>query len=142
MTYEIISTRRLRKRFQIKRPQDIWNFTKRYGNSEQEVFIVLTLNGSHEIIASYIASVGLANKTIVHPREVFKHAIRDSAVAIVVAHNHPSGKLFPSPEDDEVTDRIVKAGAILGIQVIDHLIINKVSFYSYREGGFNFSDTL
>jgi len=142
MTYQIISTRKLRKKIKIKRPIDIWNFTKRYAKSSQELFIVLTLDGAHEIIGVYISTIGLANKTMAHPREVFKHAIRDNAVAVVIAHNHPSGELFPSLEDSELTDRIIKAGNILGIHVIDHLIITKKSYYSFREGGHNFSNII
>jgi len=134
MTYEIISTRK-RKSVKVRNPIDIYEAIKRYGISKQECFLVITLNGAHEIIAIHIATVGLANKTIIHPREIFKRAYSDNAVAVAVAHNHPSGSLVPSDEDVEITERIIEAGKILGVPIIDHLIINQKSFYSFRQNG-------
>jgi len=134
MTYEIISVRK-RKTVKIINPTDIFEAIKRYGSNEQELFLVITLNASLEIIAVHIASVGTANKMIIQPRDIYKHAIRDNATAIAVAHNHPSGALEPSPEDIELTNRIIEAGKILGIYIIDHLIISKRNYYSFRYEG-------
>jgi DNA repair protein RadC len=133
MTYEIISIRK-RKCIKIVTSIDIYKAIKKYASNEQELFIVITLNVSHEIIAIHIASVGSSNMTIIQPREIFKHAVRDNAVAIIVAHNHPSGAVEPSPEDVGITERIIEAGKILGIHVIDHLIISKRNYYSFGLG--------
>ena len=100
---------------------------------EQENFCVITLDGAHQIIESYIVSKGLVNRTMIHPREVFRPAISDNAVAVVIAHNHPSGNTEPSNEDNEVTARIKKAGELLGISVLDHVIISRQGYYSYME---------
>jgi DNA repair protein RadC len=94
--------------------------------------ILITLNGSHEPISVSIVSIGLVNKTVVHPREVFIRAIRDMASAIVICHNHPSGSLKASNEDNEITERILAAGKILGINVLDHIIFSKTGFISLR----------
>jgi DNA repair protein RadC len=133
MEYEIISTRKVKKTITFKNPVDIYKYLKRYAKSKQEQFIVITLNGAHEVIKIHIVTIGLVNKTIVHPREVFYRAIQDNASAFVVAHNHPSGKLTPSPEDDEITERLIKASEIMGIYFLDHLIINKEWYFSYRQ---------
>ena len=135
MTYDIISTRKCRKTIRIIKPDDIYNCLKRYAKSEQEYFIVMTLNGKHEVIGIHIASVGLVNQTIIHPREVFKHAIRENAYAIVISHNHPSGDTTPSEEDNEITLRMKKAADILGFNILDHMIIGKNKYYSYRNVG-------
>ncbi len=106
MTYQIVSERKLRYPVKISDPKDVYQAVKRYTRAKEEQFIVLTLNGTHEIISICIVSIGLVNKTIVHPREVFNRAIQDMASAIIVCHNHPSGKTEPSPKDLEVTTRI------------------------------------
>jgi DNA repair protein RadC len=134
MTYDIISVRK-RKTVCVKHPDDIYEAVKRYTKSKQEYFLVLTLSGAHEIISVHIASFGLVNRTIIHPREVFKHAIKDNAVRIVVCHNHPSNKVLPSPQDIEITELLVDAGELIGIPVLDHLIISKKGYYSFKLEG-------
>jgi len=103
---------------------------------DKECFVCITLNGSHKIIGVYVASQGLVNRTLVHPREVFRPAIADNAVAIIIAHNHPSGSLEPSIEDRDVTKRMKQAGDILGIKVLDHIIVAPcvVGYFSLLEG--------
>ena len=135
MTYDIVSTRRVRKTIKVTQPDDLFEFIKKYARSRQEQFLVTTLDGAHQVIGVHIATIGLANKTIVHPREVFFHAIRDNAVAIIVAHNHPSGQLIPSQEDKEMTERLAESAKILGFHLLDHLIFNKYGFYSFRKEG-------
>jgi len=135
MTYDIMITKRCRKIIQIKCPIDIFNCLKRYSRCRQEHFLVLTFNGAHEVISIHISTIGLVNKTVAHPREVLTHAIKDNAVAIIVAHNHPSGSLKPSDEDDEITERLKDACKIMGIHFLDHLIISKDGYYSYRQNG-------
>ena len=135
MRYDIITTRKLRKTITIKNPGDIYKYLKRYAKSKQEHFIVATLNGAHEVIAIHIATIGLVNTTIIHPREVFKYAYMDNASAIIVAHNHPSCNITPSDEDLDITIRLKEAGKILGIHFVDHLIISKYCFLSFRQEG-------
>ena len=136
MIYEIISKRQKSCHEPVKTPAAIYNLLKRYRNEQQEHFIVITLNGAHIPISMFIATIGLVNKTVVHPREVFSQAIQDKAVSIVICHNHPSGTLSASLEDKEITEKICKAGNILGIRVLDHIIISKNGFLSLRESGY------
>lgn len=100
-----------------------------------ENFAVATLDSQHQVLKVRVVSIGLVNRTIVHPREVFAPAIEDRAQSILIAHNHPSGIPDPSPEDREITDRLVKAGRILGIPVLDHVIVGRGRFYSFVEHG-------
>jgi DNA repair protein RadC len=133
MTYEIISTRKIRKTIKFLLPEDIYSFIKRYAKNTQEQFLTITLNGAHEVLCVHISTIGLVNRTIIHPREVFRHAMKDNASAIVIVHNHPSGRLTPSPEDCDITDRMKKASEIIGIHLLDHLIIGKNGYYSFRQ---------
>ena len=91
----------------------------------KEHFVGLYLNARHELIHKELVSLGTANASIVHPRDVFAPALLHNAVAVIVAHNHPSGDATPSPEDKEVTHRLKEAGRILGISVFDHIIITE-----------------
>lgn len=101
---------------------------------EQECFVSVSLNGAHEILGFYIVSLGLANRALVHPREVFRNAIKDNATAVILAHNHPSGNLKPSIEDKDVTKRMKLAGDVLGIKVLDHLIVSpSLGHFSFLE---------
>jgi DNA repair protein RadC len=131
MTYEIIS-KRLRKTIKVRKPDDVYQVIRRYANYRQEVFLTITLSCSHEIIGIHIATIGLINRTIIHPREVYIHAILDNAFSIVIAHNHPSGTLKPSNDDEEITKHLKQAGDVLRINVLDHLIISKKGYYSFR----------
>jgi DNA repair protein RadC len=120
---------------QIKKPIDIFTIVRHYADRTQEKFISLSLNGAHEVLAVRIVTIGLVNKTIVHPREVFADIIQDRAAAFCVAHNHPSGRLESSPEDDEITERLQSAAQILGLHFIDHIIFSQTAFWSFREHG-------
>lgn len=133
MTYQIISERKAKYETTVTGPRDAFTAIRRYAENKQEQFIVITLNGAHKIERVILNTIGLVNRTVVHPREVFKEAIKDSAAAIIVAHNHPSGNLVPSAEDNEVTERIKKAGDILGIPMLDHMVFNGEGYYSYLE---------
>ena len=101
--------------------------------SLQEEFYVLTLDGAHRVIRTHSITVGLANSTQVHPREVFRPAIVDAAIAIIALHNHPSGDSKPSPADQEVTKRLAEAGKLLGIPLLDHIILAREGSLSLRE---------
>jgi len=100
---------------------------------KQEHFLCISLNGANEVIATRTISVGLVNKTQVHPREVFADPITDRASAIIIAHNHPTGGLAPSKEDIEITMRLKKAGETLGIKLLDHIIFSHKGHYSFLE---------
>jgi len=121
----------------IQVPSDVLPLVKRYRNCRQENFLAITLDGSHSVIKVHHISKGLANKTVVHPRECYYPAIKDNAVSIVFAHNHPSGQTKPSQEDLEITKRLCMAGEILGFHVLDHIIFTKYShrFTSLRAHG-------
>ncbi|MDR2393457.1 MAG: DNA repair protein RadC [Treponema sp.] len=119
----------------IKQPQDIYPLIRHHADRRQERFICLSLNGAHEVLAVRIVTIGLVNRTIVHPREVFADPLLDRASAVIVAHNHPSGQLTPSSEDDEITLRLKVAAEILGLHFLDHLIFSETAFLSYRQTG-------
>jgi len=119
----------------IRQPLDIYNHIRHYADRRQERFLCLSLNGAHEILATRIVTIGLVNKTIVHPREVYADPILDRASGIIVAHNHPSGNIQPSGEDNEITNRLKNAGDILGINFVDHLIFSETRYLSFREEG-------
>ncbi|MCL2007265.1 MAG: DNA repair protein RadC [Treponema sp.] len=121
---------------QIRNPKDIHSLIRHHADRRQERFLCLSLNGAHEVLAVRIVTIGLVNRTIVHPREVYADPILDRASAIAVAHNHPSGNLRPSEEDREITDRLKAAGDILGLNFLDHLIFSENSFFSFRQEGF------
>lgn len=117
----------------IHSPSDIFHVVQSYGYKDQEHLIVLALNGAHEVLKTYVSTVGIVDKTLVHPREIFSEALKLKAVAIAIAHNHPSGKLDPSEDDINVTKRIRVAGEILGIKLLDHIIFSPKDFYSFME---------
>lgn len=119
----------------IRSPADIYNLVRHYADRRQEKFLSVSLNGAHEVLAVRIVTIGLVNRTIVHPREVFADPIQDRASAVAIAHNHPSGSLEPSAEDEEITRRLKSAADILGINFLDHLIFSETLFYSFRQEG-------
>ena len=122
-------------RLRIRFPADAVPSLMTYVSKSQEHFVVIALNGAHEVIRTRVVTKGTANRTVVHPREVFRGAVRDNAVAVVVAHNHPSGNTEPSVQDDEVTRKLKAAGDVLGITVLDHIIVGRFGYYSYLEEG-------
>ncbi|MDO9573706.1 MAG: DNA repair protein RadC, partial [Candidatus Contubernalis sp.] len=102
---------------------------------QKEYFKVILLNTKNQIISTELISIGSLNSSIVHPREIFSVAVKKVSAAVILVHNHPSGDPTPSREDIEVTKRIVQAGEIIGISVLDHMIIGEGRYYSFREGG-------
>ncbi len=101
----------------------------------QEEFHIVTLDTKHKPIRTHCITVGTLDASLVHPREVFRPAIRDAASAIILVHNHPSGEATPSSEDRQVTRQLTEAGKLLGIQVLDHIIVAKGQTLSIREDG-------
>jgi len=118
----------------IKTQLDAVNLLDKYSRKRQENFIAVSLNQHHDVIKIHLITKGLVNKTIAHPRECFYPILKDYATGVIFAHNHPSGYVNPSPEDDELYERLVMAGHILGIKVVDELIIAKHGmYYSYLQ---------
>lgn len=108
------------------------------GEEDRENFLVMCLNTKGYVIAVHKAHIGDINSSIVNPREVFKTAILNNAASVIFCHNHPSTDTQPSPQDVEVTERLAKAGEILGIEVLDHLIVTPIphKWLSLKEKGY------
>ena len=118
----------------LRSPADAYRFVRNaVGEDSREHFLAIFLDGRHRPIGFQIVSVGTATASLIHPREVFQPAIGIGAVAIIVAHNHPSTDPSPSSEDRKITERLVKAGELLGIRVLDHLVVTARHFTSFKE---------
>lgn len=100
---------------------------------DREQFIILHLDAKNIIIKDEIISIGTLTGTIVHPREVFKTAIKENTYSVVLVHNHPSGDPSPSEDDTKMTEKLLTSGEILGIKVLDHVIIGKEGYYSFKD---------
>lgn len=131
---ELLASFELAKRYLIDSDQPIIDSPERAAeqlsdirDKKQEYFVCLTLDGANRLIAKRVITIGTLTSSLVHPREVFADAITDRAASIVVAHNHPSGKLQPSDADIEITNRLKQTGEVLGIQLLDHIVVTKES---------------
>ncbi|MGR7911442.1 JAB domain-containing protein [Lysinibacillus capsici] len=123
--------------YQVSCPEDFASVAMKFiGGEDREVFLVACLSTKNEILSLHRCHIGTLDMSIVTPREVFKIAIMQNAASILVAHNHPSSHVSPSPEDIDVTQRIKNAGEILGIQLLDHLIVASYEFFSLKEKGY------
>jgi DNA repair protein RadC len=116
-------------------PGEAFSLVRHYADLRQERFICISLNGAHEVLGIRVVTVGLVDRVVVHPREVYADPITDRASAVVVAHSHPSGSLKPSLEDDKITERLRAAGELVGIHLLDHLIFTAGAYYSYSNDG-------
>jgi len=116
-------------------PLDVYRLSLDLVSLYQEHFVVFFLNTKNRIIRRETITIGSLSATVIHPREVFRAAIQHSSAAIVCVHNHPSGDPTPSFEDIEVTRRLVDAGKIIGIDVLDHVIVGRDGYVSLKEGG-------
>ena len=127
-------TRAGRDRMQITTPRSIAEFLlPQYGDRPVEQFGVVLLDTKHRVLRTTVLSIGTLDASIVHPREVFREAAAAGAAALVLFHNHPSGDPEPSDEDVKLTVRLVAAGVLMGIDVIDHVVLAGVRYYSFRE---------
>lgn len=117
----------------ILSPEAVWQELREIRTHKKEHFMVFYLDIRNQMIEKEIISIGSLNASLVHPREVFEPAIKNSAAQIIIAHNHPSGDTEPSQDDLEITKRLVEAGKILGIEIIDHIIVSQKSFLSFSE---------
>lgn len=129
--------RRQNKTFRkpLSRTQDVYDLVRHYASRPQEQFISAAVNGANELLDITVVSLGTLDQAPVHPREVYAPAIQARASGIIVAHNHPSGNLNPSPADLDATRRLSEAGKILGIRLIDHVIFSEEGFFSLYESG-------
>lgn len=118
----------------IKTAKDVFLYaSEKLSDNKKEHFMILHLDTKNRIIKDEIISIGTLNASIVHPREVFKSAIKESANSIILVHNHPSGDSEPSLEDREITEKLMDAGELLNIKVLDHVIIGKDNYHSFKE---------
>lgn len=130
----------------IVSPADAYSICRDIVNLAQESFHVLNLNTRNVLINRHMVSLGIADSTLIHPREVFRTAIQDGASALILVHNHPSGDPQPSTEDLRITRQLVSAGEVIGIKVMDHVVIGRpvepfgeslgrLGYLSLRESG-------
>ena len=117
----------------ITSPTDTLTHLSDIKDEKREHFVVIFLNARNQVIKKHVVSIGTINASLVHPREVFEPAVGSSACSVILAHNHPSDDVTPSREDIELTRRMVQAGEIMGIEVLDHLIVGSTRFCSMKE---------
>ncbi|MDP6977868.1 MAG: DNA repair protein RadC [Myxococcota bacterium] len=138
-----LQVRRLEAGARIENPASIYrHFHPRLRDCEHERFLAVLLDSRHCVVGERLISQGTLTASLVHPREVFRPALRASAAAIVVVHNHPSGDPAPSTEDREVTRRLERAGRLIGVRVLDHVVVAERGYFSFRESGEMESDPL
>ena len=119
----------------ISFPTDVLPLISNYGDRKQEHFLCISINGANEVIEKRVVTIGLLDKSPVHPREVFADVIADRAAAVIFAHNHPSGELQPSEADLRMHKQLTEAGKILGLRVLDHVIVTRKGYFSFQEAG-------
>ncbi len=138
-SYTVSTVRRLRRRSlppAISDPRAVYDLIRPLvRDAHREHFYGVYLNARNRVLSVDLISVGTLNASIVHPREVFGRALEIPAASVVVVHNHPSGETDPSEDDLAVTARLVEAGEVLGIQLLDHVIVANGSFTSLKEEG-------
>ncbi|HNV46342.1 MAG TPA: DNA repair protein RadC [Spirochaetota bacterium] len=121
----------------VSSPRRVWELLRHeIAGVPQEVFRVLVLNSKNLLVKNRVVSVGTISAALIHPREIYRDAIRETGSSIIIAHNHPSGVLTPSGEDIAATKRIADAGNIIGIALLDHVIIAEAGYLSLREAGY------
>lgn len=124
----------------IETPEEVFAKSKDLIASKKELFKVFYLNVKSEIIAEEIVAMGSIDAVSIHPREIFEPALRHNSFCVIIVHNHPSGKSDPSDEDLRLTKRIIAAGKLIGIEVVDHVIVSRGGFCSLREVSDMFDD--
>ncbi|MBI5837616.1 MAG: DNA repair protein RadC [Candidatus Eisenbacteria bacterium] len=116
----------------VSGPEDVVRLVRHIRRARKEHFVALFLNARHQVVKQETISIGTLNASLVHPREVFQPAVGESAAAVILVHNHPSGDPTPSEEDVQLTGRLVQAGRIMGIEVLDHVIVCAQAFVSLK----------
>ena len=120
----------------IRSPEDVHrHFYPRLRDRLHECFVAILLDGRYRVIRDVLVSQGTLTASLVHPREVFRPALREAAAALILVHNHPSGDPSPSREDREVTTRLIRAGEVLGVRVLDHVVVAERGYHSFSEAG-------
>jgi DNA repair protein RadC len=123
-------------RIQLRTPRDAASYLlPPFGSRPVEQFGLVLLDTKHRVLRTTVLAIGSLNATVVQPREVFREAAVGGAAAVVVFHNHPSGDPTPSSDDFELTRRLTAAGAVMGIDVVDHIILGDVRYWSFKEMG-------
>jgi DNA repair protein RadC len=134
-SFELARRYLLAESTKIQCAEDVLPLLSDIRSKSQEHFVSITLNGANEVIQKRIVTVGLLDRSLVHPRDVFADVITDRAAAVIFAHNHPSGDLQPSDEDLRTQTKLVESAKILGIRVLDHLIVSRKGYFSLEESG-------
>lgn len=133
--FELARRHLLKETVKIACAADVFPLLSDIAGKQQEYFVCISLNGANEVIEKRIVTVGLLDKSQVHPREVFADVLADRAAAVILAHNHPSGELKPSNSDLKIHEQLTEAGRILGIRILDHVIVSKKGYFSFQEAG-------
>lgn len=133
--FELARRHLIKDTIKIAVAQDILPLVADIAGKQQEYFVCISLNGANEVIEKRVVTIGLLDKTPVHPREVFADVIADRAAAVIFAHNHPSGDLQPSEADRRTHEQLTEAAKILGLRVLDHVIVTKKGYFSFQENG-------
>ncbi len=119
----------------LSSPKHVLSYARAYASAEKEHFLAVHLSTRHVPSFLEVVSIGTLNASLVHPREVFRRAIREGSANLILVHNHPSGDPSPSADDIEITSRLVKVGELVGIEVLDHVILAGERYFSFREEG-------
>lgn len=117
----------------ISSPADVFKLVTDYKNKKREYLIGIYLDARKQLITKKVISIGTLDTSLIHPREVFNPAVRFNASSVIVVHNHPSGDSKPSLEDKKITQKLIQAGELLGIGLIDHLIITEDDYFSFKD---------
>ena len=118
----------------IRSAKDVYNiFSSELSNLKKEKVIGVYLDTKNKIIKKEVLGIGILDGSLVHPRELFKEAIKESAKSVILIHNHPSGDANPSDEDINLTKNLIESGNLIGINFLDHIVIGRKSFYSFKE---------
>ncbi len=133
--FELARRHLIKDTVKITGAQDVIPLLADITDKKQEYFVCISLNGAHEVIKKRIVTIGLVDRSQVHPREVYADVISDRAAAVIFAHNHPSGDLKPSNSDLKIHEQLTEAGKILGIRIVDHIIVAVKGYYSFQEAG-------
>ncbi len=133
--FELARRHLLKETVRITVAQDVLPLVADIAGKQQEYFVCISLNGANEVIEKHVVTIGLLDKSPVHPREVFADVIADRAAAVIFAHNHPSGELPPSEADHRIHGQLTEAAKILVLRVLDHVIVTRKGYFSFQEAG-------
>jgi DNA repair protein RadC len=133
--FELARRYLLKETVKIQSAEDVVPLLADIVGKSQEHFVCITLNGASEVIEKRIVTIGLLDRSLAHPRDVFADVIADRAAAVIFAHNHPSGDVEPSEADLKTQEQLVQAAKILGFRVLDHVIVSRKGYFSFQEAG-------